>query len=53
MKNALIASLTETDLEVERLPPHARRSFGQLVAAWSTGIERWCSDCLPQDREAA
>jgi hypothetical protein len=53
MRNALIASLTETDLEVERLPPHARRSFSQLVAAWTMGIERWADQRLPQDREAA
>jgi hypothetical protein len=55
MRNALVASLIETDLEVERLPPHARRSFGTLAAAWRLGIERWCDDCLPArtNKEAA
>jgi hypothetical protein len=54
MRNSLIAALIETDLEVERLAPHARHTFGQLAAAWNTGIERWCRQCLgPQDREAA
>jgi hypothetical protein len=53
MKNALSASLTQTDLEFERLPPHARHSFSQLASAWNSGIERWVTDLLPQARKAA
>jgi hypothetical protein len=53
MRNALLAAFTGTDLESERLAPHARYDFKTLISAWTVGINQWCDRILPPDREVA
>jgi hypothetical protein len=44
-----------TDLQVDHLAPSERHTFGELVATWATGIERWAASRLagPETREDA
>jgi hypothetical protein len=52
-RRSLIAHLTGTDLEFERLAPGDRHDFATVVDGWARGIEAWASRRLSKQTEEA
>jgi hypothetical protein len=50
-ERALRAALMRTGLELPPVPPLERRTFTQLVGAWSIGAERWIEAVLKETEE--